>query len=289
MTITPKTILLDILTGAAALIMIDSFSMYIYFDYVTCIILTSIVFLCIGILRGKHRNIPHVLRISAMNLPMLCSFFFVPLPFALFVPIVLAALFFTFIGFVTRLNFTTPKQRMKSIIAAAGSSAVFVIAVFLWYPPFISNHFTHEFHQPASEFTVVSFHGDTISSRSLQGKVVVLDFWESSCGPCVAAVPGLEKLKEKYAGRSDVKIYCVDVGWKPIEKEQEFVTRRNYTLDFVYDRKSAAEKALGFGGAGFLLILDKHFTIRLQHLGYDRSEDFVGSLSHHIDRYASEP
>src|SRR5258706_16453591 len=43
-------------------------------------------------------------------------------------------------------------------------------------------------------FKLVTLHGDTINSKQTEGKVVVLNFWFIDCHPCIAEVPGLNKL-----------------------------------------------------------------------------------------------
>jgi len=43
--------------------------------------------------------------------------------------------------------------------------------------------------------------GSTISMNSLKGKVVVLDFWATWCGPCVAEMPEMKRLYEKFHGK----------------------------------------------------------------------------------------
>ncbi len=49
------------------------------------------------------------------------------------------------------------------------------------------------------EFTDASS-GSTISMSALKGKVVVVDFWATWCGPCVAELPAMKKLYEKFHG-----------------------------------------------------------------------------------------
>src|SRR5215831_9135496 len=40
--------------------------------------------------------------------------------------------------------------------------------------------------------------GAKLDAKSLEGKVVVLEFWATWCGPCVAAIPHLNELSDKF-------------------------------------------------------------------------------------------
>jgi len=53
--------------------------------------------------------------------------------------------------------------------------------------------------------------GKNVSLSSLKGKVIYLDLWATWCGPCMAAMPHFEKLKEKYASNNDIALVSLSV------------------------------------------------------------------------------
>jgi thiol-disulfide isomerase/thioredoxin len=53
---------------------------------------------------------------------------------------------------------------------------------------------------PAPELTIGTASGPTRLS-SLKGKVVLIDFWATWCGPCRMSIPAVQRLYEKYRGR----------------------------------------------------------------------------------------
>ncbi len=51
--------------------------------------------------------------------------------------------------------------------------------------------------QPAPDFTLDDLQGQSVSLSDFKGQAVFLDFWASWCGPCIEAVPYLEKIKQQ--------------------------------------------------------------------------------------------
>jgi len=64
--------------------------------------------------------------------------------------------------------------------------------------------------QEAPEISLPNVAGNTITLSSLKGKIVLLDFWASWCGPCRAANPGIVKLYKKYKEQG-FEVYAVSL------------------------------------------------------------------------------
>ncbi|WP_041346993.1 TlpA family protein disulfide reductase [Niastella koreensis] len=61
-------------------------------------------------------------------------------------------------------------------------------------------------NKPAPTWTVKDIYGKTLSLQNLKGKVVVLNFWFTSCSPCIREMPHLNELVAQYSGKEVVFI-----------------------------------------------------------------------------------
>ena len=75
------------------------------------------------------------------------------------------------------------------------------------------------------------FEGKPVQSDGFKGKIVVLDFWATWCVPCIAEVPMLNKLQEKY-GDQGVKIIGVTLASGEAKDVKPFIARNKmkYTV-----------------------------------------------------------
>ena len=64
--------------------------------------------------------------------------------------------------------------------------------------------------QTAADLTLPDLNGKMVSLSELKGKVVLIDFWASWCGPCIHNNPKLVKLYNKYHGKV-LEIYGISL------------------------------------------------------------------------------
>lgn len=73
--------------------------------------------------------------------------------------------------------------------------------------------------------TGVNLDGKKVKVSDFYGKITVLDFWATWCGPCKAEFPGLHELEEKYDGQVTflgIASFCKKEDWEKMAKEEGF-------------------------------------------------------------------
>lgn len=80
------------------------------------------------------------------------------------------------------------------------------------------------------DFTLSDMQGKSHTLSDYKGKVVMLNFWATYCGPCIKEMPSMQRLKEKMAGKPFV-ILAVNMAEEPADVEA-FLSKHKIKIDF---------------------------------------------------------
>lgn len=147
--------------------------------------------------------------------------------------------------------------------------------------------------EPAPMFTLKNMKGEDVSLAALKGKVVILDFWATWCGPCKSSFPAMQKAIDKYKNNKNVAFLFIDT-WEsskdPLPEVKKFIEEHNYNFNVLFDLKDPVSKknevvaSYGAKGIPAKYIVDKEGNIRFKLVGFSGSdEQAVSELSEMID------
>ncbi len=79
----------------------------------------------------------------------------------------------------------------------------------------------------APAFTVATLDGGTFNLDRMQGKVILLDFWATWCGPCMEELPQIQKIAKDFAGQP---LVILSVSWDEDERTwKKFIAKNRMT------------------------------------------------------------
>ena len=131
---------------------------------------------------------------------------------------------------------------------------------------------------PSQDFTVQLTNDTSFTLSEQAGKVVLLNFWATWCGPCVREMPDLDRLYEKYSDNDSVVILAVNVG-ESSSTVQRFITQQGFGFPVACDSDTSISSAYNITAIPRTIIFNKDGTV---------SEDLTGSRNYETFQSAVE-
>ncbi len=107
---------------------------------------------------------------------------------------------------------------------------------------------------------------ETRRLSALRGKVVLVDFWASWCGPCKVSLPVLSELNSEFSDRG-FEVMAVNVDKDPA-KAIKFLKRTPVTYQSLHDAEGETPKLLNIKAMPTSLLVDREGIIRMVHPGF---------------------
>lgn len=137
--------------------------------------------------------------------------------------------------------------------------------------------------KPAPDFKLSDRDGKEVSLSDLKGKVVVVDFWASWCGPCRRVMPIIQEIHEKLADKN-VVVLAVNTWDTKDDCDKYLKENSNYTFRVLMDpsernsAESVATKLYGVRGIPTTIIIDKKGIVREYAIGSHERAYYMGAL-----------
>lgn len=128
------------------------------------------------------------------------------------------------------------------------------------------------------DFELISLDGTSISSKDIEGKIVLFNFWFTSCRPCIQEMPELNKLVEEF---KDSGIVFIAPTFNDSEQVQKFLKRFDFSYDIIPDVKNFCLE-LNIRNYPTHFVINKEGIIEKVFIGYSMTT--VESLTKSLKR-----
>jgi len=119
---------------------------------------------------------------------------------------------------------------------------------------------------PAPDFTLRALQGPLLRLAEQRGRVVLINFWASWCGPCKQEMPHLNQLHDKYRS-AGLMLLGVNVDDDP-RKASEVAERWQIRFPVLLDSDKRVVRRYDLGSMPATVLIDRDGRVRHLHRGY---------------------
>jgi len=134
----------------------------------------------------------------------------------------------------------------------------------------------------APDFTLFDPSGEPVHLRDLRGKVVVVDFWATWCGPCLALMPHIQKMHEQLASKG-LTILGLDVG-EDAAAVSKFAKEQSYTFRLLLDGEPEVTSRCFVQAYPTTFVIDRAGRIVFRDMGSGKPTDLQAAVEKALSR-----
>ncbi|MBX3623587.1 MAG: TlpA family protein disulfide reductase [Rhizobacter sp.] len=124
----------------------------------------------------------------------------------------------------------------------------------------------------APDFTLKTLNGPNMRLQEQRGKVVLVNFWATWCGPCRKEMPHLNRIADKYKS-SGLVLLGVNID-EDVRNAAEVAGKLKVSFPVLLDTDKAVSKMYDLNSMPSTMVIDRSGKVRYVHRGYqDGYED----------------
>ena len=120
--------------------------------------------------------------------------------------------------------------------------------------------------EPAPNFQLRDLNGRLVTLSDLRGKVVLLNFWATWCGPCRVEMPAMEQLYRMFQ-RKDFEILAVSTDAQGVAITRPFQQENHLTFPILHDADYRVGLTYGARSLPMTFMIDRQGVVRHQVFG----------------------
>jgi peroxiredoxin len=134
----------------------------------------------------------------------------------------------------------------------------------------------------APHFTLKDATGAAVDLADYQGKVVLLNFWATWCGPCKIEIPWFIDFQQRYKDRdfAVIGVSMDDDGWQSVKP---YVAEHKINYRIVIGTEEISQQYGGVEALPTTFILDREGRIASRHVGLVSKSDYQNEIVHLLD------